>query len=54
MECFRRSCDLNCLNLDYVDKYFRDLLKDGTRELTREEFKKMIPCKNVLNYLLKL
>ena len=45
---------MNCLNLDYVDKYFRDLLKDGTRELTREEFKKMIPCKNVFNYLLKL
>ena len=39
----RRCCDFNSINFDYIDEYFRD-----NRELTKEEFQKMIPCKNVI------
>ncbi len=33
--------------LKYADKIFESFTKEGHRELTLEDFKKLIPCKNV-------
>jgi len=33
--------------LKYAEKIFASFTKEGNRELTLEDFKKLIPCKNV-------
>jgi len=38
---------LNAINWDFADANFRKLIKQKNGELTLEQFKKMIPCKNV-------
>ena len=45
---------MNAVNWEFADDHFRKLIEEKNGELSLEQFKKMIPCKNVFNYLLKL
>jgi len=43
----RLSDRLSPEQLYYAEKIFSSYMKEGSRELTLEDFKKVIPCKNV-------
>jgi len=38
---------LNAVNWKFADDHFRKLIEEKNGELSLEQFKKMIPCKNV-------
>lgn len=44
---FRLSDKLSPEQVDNAEKIFSSYIKEGCRELTFEDFKKVIPCKNV-------
>ena len=46
-DLIRRSIHLSAIDWDCVDQNFRKLVRDKSGELTFEEFKKIIPAKNV-------
>lgn len=51
MHFSRRTCDLNAINWDWANEHFRKMLR-GHNEMALEQFKKMVACKNVRNFLL--
>ena len=44
---------MNAIDWECADIHFQKMLKDKNGELSLEQFKQMIPCKNVNSYQLR-